>query len=150
MNMTQRKLMCFGRSHHVNCTVLFSSVSDVLTSNIYLDMLEAWLMPQLDSDSPDYIFQQDEATPHWSTEVCTFLNQHLPKRWIGRSGAADDVFYSWPPRSPDLTPCDFFLWDYVKNRVFVPPMPKTNEELKVCVCNVLASVTEQMLQNVWH
>ncbi|GBL88023.1 hypothetical protein AVEN_133691-1 [Araneus ventricosus] len=40
-----------------------------VTSNIYLDMLEVWLMPQLDSDSTDYIFQQDEAPPNWSTEV---------------------------------------------------------------------------------
>ncbi|GBO20425.1 hypothetical protein AVEN_196227-2, partial [Araneus ventricosus] len=93
-------------------------------------MLEVWLMPQLDSDSTDYIFQQDGAPPHWSTEVRTFLNQHLPKRWIGRNGDADDVFCSWPPRSPDLTPCDFFLWGYVKDRVYVSPMPKTIEEFK--------------------
>ncbi|GBM60386.1 hypothetical protein AVEN_156947-1 [Araneus ventricosus] len=65
-----------------------------VTSNLYLDMLEVWLMPQLDSDSTDYIFQQDGALPHWSTEVRTFLNQHLPKRSIGRNGDADDVFCS--------------------------------------------------------
>jgi hypothetical protein len=28
----------------------------------------------------------------------------------------------WPPRSPDLTPCKFFLWGYVKDGVFVPPL----------------------------
>lgn len=28
--------------------------------------------------------------------------------------------HEWPPRSPDLTPCDFFLWGYTKevNRPF--------------------------------
>ncbi|GBM74430.1 hypothetical protein AVEN_39222-1 [Araneus ventricosus] len=113
-------------------------------------MLEVWLMPQLDYDSTDYIFQQDGAPPQWSTEVRTFLNQHLPKRWIGRSGDADDVFCSWPPRYPDLTPRDFCLWGYVKDRVYMPPMPKTIEELKVRICNALASATEQMLHNVWH
>ncbi|GBO33616.1 hypothetical protein AVEN_64562-1 [Araneus ventricosus] len=121
-----------------------------VTSNVYLDMLEVWLMPQLDSDSTDYIFQQDGAPPHWNMEVRTFLKQHLPKCWIGQSGDADDVFCSWPLRSPDLTPCDFFIWSYVKDRVYVPPMPKTMEELKVHICNVLALVTEQMLQNVWR
>jgi len=30
----------------------------------------------------------------------------------------------WPPRSPDLTPCDFFLWGYLKERVFRTP-PET-------------------------
>ncbi|GBO27919.1 hypothetical protein AVEN_91553-1 [Araneus ventricosus] len=121
-----------------------------VTSNVYLVMFEVWLMSQLDFDSTDYIFQQDGAPPHWSTEVRTFLNQHLPKCWIGQSGDVDDVFCSWPPRSPDLTPCYFFLWGYVKDRVYVPPMPKTIEELKVRICNALASVTEQMLQNVWR
>ncbi|KFM67975.1 hypothetical protein X975_26303, partial [Stegodyphus mimosarum] len=46
-------------------------------------------------------------------------------------------------------PAIVFLWGYVKDRVFVPPMPKTIEELKVCICNALSSVTEQVLQNVW-
>ena len=27
----------------------------------------------------------------------------------------------WPPRSPDLTPCDFFLWGYLKNKVYRTP-----------------------------
>ena len=27
----------------------------------------------------------------------------------------------WPPRSPDLTPCDFFLWGYLNDRVFKTP-----------------------------
>ena len=27
----------------------------------------------------------------------------------------------WPARSPDLTPCDFFLWGHLKNRVFSTP-----------------------------
>ena len=26
----------------------------------------------------------------------------------------------WPPRSPDLTPCDFFLWGYVKDNAYKP------------------------------
>ena len=34
----------------------------------------------------------------------------------------------WPPRSPDLTPCDFFLWGYVKSKVYFPA-PATMEQL---------------------
>ena len=36
----------------------------------------------------------------------------------------------WPPRSPDLTPCDYFLWGYVKDQVFIPPMPLDLAELR--------------------
>jgi hypothetical protein len=49
-------------------------------------------------------------------------NATLTNRWIGRAGAAVEECMKWSPRSPDLTPCDFFLWGYVKEQVFVPPL----------------------------
>ena len=30
----------------------------------------------------------------------------------------------WPARSPDPTPCDFFLWGYLKSRVYKSPPRK--------------------------
>ena len=27
----------------------------------------------------------------------------------------------WPPRSSDMTPCNFFLWGFLKLKVFVTP-----------------------------
>ena len=35
----------------------------------------------------------------------------------------------WPPRSPDLTPCDFFLWGHLKDKVFTTP-PANIQELR--------------------
>uniref|UniRef100_A0A915ERP7 Uncharacterized protein n=1 Tax=Ditylenchus dipsaci TaxID=166011 RepID=A0A915ERP7_9BILA len=26
--------------------------------------------------------------------------------------------FKWPPNSPDFTPCDFFLWGYLKSRIY--------------------------------
>ena len=76
----------------------------------YLDMLENWLMDKLNKkESDDFIFQQHGAPPHWSLRVRQFLNTTLPDRWIARSGQDDHVIMPWPPRSPDLTPCDFSL-----------------------------------------
>ncbi|EZA48673.1 hypothetical protein X777_13179, partial [Ooceraea biroi] len=40
------------------------------------------------------------------------LNESFPDRWIGRGGRI-----SWPARSPDLMPLDFFLWGHLKNEV---------------------------------
>ena len=31
----------------------------------------------------------------------------------------------------DVNPCDFFLWGYVKDQVYVLPLPTSNLELKV-------------------
>jgi len=33
------------------------------------------------------------------------------------------------PRSPVATPCDFFVWGYVKDQVYVPPLPANIPEL---------------------
>ena len=50
------------------------------------------------------IFQQDGAPPHWGSHVSRVWDAAFPNRWIGRDGPAP-----WPPRSPDITPLDFFL-----------------------------------------
>jgi hypothetical protein len=41
-------------------------------------------------------------------DVRVYLNRNLPQIWIGRTGKEDDAFMRWPPRSPELVPCDFF------------------------------------------
>ena len=51
--------------------------------------------------------------------------------------------------SSDLTPCDFFLWGYIKDRVFVPLLPVSLNELKQRITTALASVDEDMLRSVW-
>ncbi|CAK1596564.1 unnamed protein product [Parnassius mnemosyne] len=58
-------------------------------------------------------FQHDGAPPHVVRFVCARLTELFDDHWIGRQGP-----HAWPPRSPDLTPLDFFLWGYVKERVF--------------------------------
>jgi len=45
---------------------------------------------------------------------CGFLNQHLPLHWIGLAIAEDRELLRWLPKSPAPTPCDVFLWGYVK------------------------------------
>ena len=36
---------------------------------------------------------------------------------------------SWAPSSPDLNPCDFFLWGYMKELVY-KPLPTSLHQLK--------------------
>ena len=35
----------------------------------------------------------------------------------------------WPPRSPDLNPCDFSLWGALKSKIY-GPKPSNLDELK--------------------
>lgn len=55
----------------------------------------------------------------------------------------------WPPRSPDLTPCDFFLWGYIKNIVYSQKIRDLNH-LKNRINEAMTTITEEMLANVWR
>ena len=68
---------------------------------------------------------------------------------IGRTGQEDDVLMRWPHRSPDLTPYDFFLWRFVKDTVFVPPLPANLQDLRNRITAAVAVVDRDMLTCVW-
>ena len=92
-------------------------INERLTGETYADFLESKL-PLLLEDVPlnsrrRIILQQDGAPPHSTRQVTEFLNNEYPGRWIGRLGP-----HSWPPRSPDLTPLDFYLWGHLKSLVY--------------------------------
>ncbi|GFT25366.1 uncharacterized protein TNCV_182031 [Trichonephila clavipes] len=52
--------------------------------------------------------------------VRDWLNITILDQWIFRKGPHDKA---WPPRSPDLKLYDFHLWGFIKDCVYVPPLP---------------------------
>ena len=92
-----------------------------LTGEMYSTFLDLTL-PQLLEDVPLNIlcrmwYQHDGAPAHFSIAARQVLNDKYPNRWIGRGGTVP-----WPPRSPDLTPLDFFLWGHMKSLVYDTPV----------------------------
>ena len=71
-----------------------------------------------------------------------FVRQHFPHRFISLRGDLQ-----WLARSPDLTPCDFFLWGYLKSLVHVD-RPRTIAHLKNNIRDVIANIPIDMLQRV--
>ncbi|XP_062820735.1 uncharacterized protein LOC103282930 isoform X1 [Anolis carolinensis] len=122
---------------------------NAVTGQTYLRMLQNWLFPQLRDDCDDFVFQQDGAPWHRHPQVRRFLNATLPQRWIGHTGPQDSALFSWPPRSPDITPCDFFLWGYVKDCILVPPLATDLEGFKDRSTAAVLSVEEDTLRGVW-
>jgi hypothetical protein len=49
----------------------------------------------------------------------------------------------------DLTPCDFFLWRFVKGSVFVPPLPTPVQELRERITHALQATTVDVLHRAW-
>jgi hypothetical protein len=66
----------------------------------------------------------------------------FPNRLISRFG---DL--TWPSRSPVLTAPDYFLWGYLKEKVFVYCL-HTIEELKTEIRRDIRSIPRDMLQRV--
>jgi hypothetical protein len=65
--------------------------------------------------------QQNGASSHTANSTMEMLKQFFDDRIISKN--------LWPPRSPDLTPPDYFLWGYLKQVVY-SNRPQTFEDLK--------------------
>ena len=46
---------------------------------------------------------------------------------------------------PDLSPCDYFLWGYVKSEVF-KDRPTTIDGLKAAICKTINEIPQEMTQ----
>ena len=53
----------------------------------------------------------------------------------------------WPPRSCDLTPLNFFLWGYLKSKVYANK-PTTIQELKNEITRHIGEIEEQLCRDV--
>ncbi|GBM70231.1 hypothetical protein AVEN_147154-1 [Araneus ventricosus] len=81
---------------------------------------------------------------HYGSTVREFLDTTFPQRWLGRGAVM-----AWPPRSPDITPLDFYLWGYVKQHVYIERINDINH-LKQRITDVIHSVTPDVLSRVWE
>ena len=115
-----------------------------VTKDSYLSLLQNFLEPILNElplqERQQIWFQQDGAPPHFGLNVRSFLDTAFPRQWIGRRGAVE-----WPPRSPDLTPLDFFLWGHLKSVVFTT-RPRTLDDLKNRISNEMAKIDASVIQ----
>jgi len=53
----------------------------------------------------------------------------------------------WPARSPDLSPCDVFLWVYLKEKVF-RHRPQSLEDLKERIQQEIDSIPPELTRRV--
>ena len=87
------------------------------------------------SDGDEIWFQQDGATPHTSKMALQWLQERLGERIISRGTDTP-----WPPHSPDLTPLDFYLWGFLKSRVY-SGSPESLGELKRAIRRQVRAIT---------
>ncbi|GBN08167.1 hypothetical protein AVEN_1034-2-1, partial [Araneus ventricosus] len=94
------------------------------------------------SDLRNVWFQHDGAPPHKVSSVQQYIRDTFQQQVIGCGGCVE-----WPPRSPDLNPLDFFLWGYIKQRLYATP-PLTLQELRNRITDACARVSPAILCSV--
>ena len=111
---------------------------DVIGTTVhYLEIFKEFV-DQLDDDElRNGYFQQDGATCHTSNESMTEIESFFDDRIISKA--------LWPPRSPDLSPPDFFLWGALKGKAYANK-PRTIQELENNIRREIAAISEDVLQ----
>ena len=111
-------------------------------------MLHSFLMSFLEdiplNERQKLWFLQDGASSHTSRQCMKTLRQMFPGRLISRYG---DI--NWPPRSPDLTAPDFFLWGYFKHEVY-KKLPSSIPELKHAIQTEIRNIQQDTIHRVMH
>ena len=110
-----------------------------VNQHVYLDMLKSKLWPFVSPHATrkGYWFQQDGAKAHTAVSVRSRLTQKFNERVI--SHFMDRI---WPPRSPDLSPLDFWFWSVCLQELRRNP-PRTIDQLKATVESFAASLTAE-------
>ena len=103
--------------------------------------MKPFLTKLSDTDKRIGYFQQDGATAHTSNASLTFLQTIFGSHIISKN--------LWPPRSPDLTPPDFYLWSAMKNKIYCSN-PRTINELKETITNYIQKVDDTLLKDVFR
>jgi transposase len=108
----------------------------------YLEMLKTffWRRFAQISSTEKYYFQQDGATPHTANTVQNWLGDKFSEKFVNKK--------MWPPRSPDINPCDYFLWGHLKHRVY-QPLPKTLKDLKANISREMQNITVEVLNSTF-
>jgi len=53
-------------------------------------------------------------------------------------------------RSTDLTPLDFSVWGYVKDKVSVPHLPASLVELRARIAEAVATIDVDVIYRIWE
>jgi len=109
-----------------------------LNAEAYQELIQQFIA-LLQVDERNCWFQQDSATAHTAASIMVILHEFFSEKLISKG--------VWPPRSPDLTSANFFLWSYLKDTVY-----RTNsrdlKQLKMNITRAIEEVNEGTLRKV--
>lgn len=115
-----------------------------VTAPRYCQMVRRYFIPQLRRRHVSLEktwFQQDGASSHTAKTSIRLLEDKFRTRFISKNGP-----HLWPPRSPDMTAPDFFLWGFVKSQVYCQPV-QSIDDLKKRIKACIRGISTEVLRN---
>lgn len=120
---------------------------NTLNADRYLDFLQNELTDILDdlpiAERQQIWFQQDGAPCHNRHDVREYLDNIFNRRVIHRYS---EIF--WPARSPDLTPLDFFLWGFLKEKVYQQGPFRNVDHLERTIREMVHEINPEICRSV--
>ena len=105
-------------------------VGDILDNLPLLERQQIW-------------FQQDGTPCHSRLDVRQYIENIFNGKVIHRFSEI-----SWSPLSPDLTPLDFFLWGYLKHKVYIQRPFQDIDQLERIITEEVRGITPRIIRNV--
>lgn len=140
-NLTfEKKLEVFAAiSWRGKACLFIYEVGETIDHGRYIRLLNELVMPACEQLYPDldYVFQQDGAPAHNDGETQEFCR-------VNMAAFIDED--TWPGYSPDLNPCDYRLWAWMKQRVYEGSMPKTLDELRERILKAWDDLPTSLIQ----
>ena len=91
---------------------------------------------------------QDGARPHTANVVLGFLYETSDlsemSHWLPEIHEGDKL---WPPHSPDINSCDFFLWRFLKQKVY-QSRPQNVTQLREHIVKLCRALSEDLCRKV--
>jgi hypothetical protein len=109
-----------------------------INAEAYQELIQQFIA-LLKVDECNCWFQQDSATAHTAASTMETLHEFFGEKLISKG--------LWPPRSPDLTRPDSFLFIYLKDTVY-RSNPRDLKQLKMNITHAIGEVNEGTLRKV--
>jgi len=107
-----------------------------ITTAAYMEIFNTFVNQLDDKELSIGYFQQDGATSQTSNASMAEIQSFFGDCFISKG--------LWPPRSTDLKPPDYFLWGYLKGRVY-QNKPRTIDALKANIAEEIQAVAADVL-----
>jgi hypothetical protein len=118
-------------------------LNETVNSEQYLHVLQNDFRPQLTATQMPLhtqLFMQNSITPHTANTVLDFLDTTFSLCIISHHYPDHhNCEHFWPPHSPDAKPCDYFLWGFLKKKLF-PQKPATLTELTAMIIQLCGKI----------